>query len=76
VEATKLLILLAGKMFYEGPGSITQGLTWYCNEKFIRLPYNIEDTDIDFIPPDEFVNVMNLLTKRRAAPDCRKENSK
>jgi hypothetical protein len=61
VEATKILIPLAQKMFAEGPGSITPSISWHYEGKFINLPYKISSGKIDFVPPDEFVTMLNKL---------------
>lgn len=65
IEATKLLIPLGQRMFVEGPGSITPSLTWYHDNKFTNLPYQIEKGNLNFVPPDEFVKTLNLLSEKK-----------
>ncbi len=50
----------------EGPGSISPELFWYRNGKFTRLPYRLSSKELSFIPPDEFVDLLNKLPKPAA----------
>jgi hypothetical protein len=65
IEATKILIPLGQRMFVEGPGSITPFLTWYHDNKFTNLSYQVENGNLNFIPPDEFVKTLNLLGEKK-----------
>ena len=45
----------------EGPGSLSNHLFWYKDKTFTPLPYKIEDNNIHFFPPDNFVQLLNQL---------------
>jgi hypothetical protein len=48
-------------MCQEGPGSLSDNLFWYKDKIFTHLPYEIEDDKLNFIPPQEFVELLNEL---------------
>lgn len=48
-------------MNQEGPGSLSNNLFWYKDKKFTQLPYKFEDGKLQFIPPDNFLELLNQL---------------
>lgn len=63
VKAINTLIPIINGMNQEGPGSISNKLLWYTDNKFVELPYKIENQKLSFFPPDSFVNMLNGLKK-------------
>lgn len=61
VKAINSLIPIIKGMNNEGPGSISDKLYWYNDDKMIDLPYKIEDNKLQFYPPDNFVTMLNGL---------------
>jgi hypothetical protein len=67
VENTSVLnaVSVMGSMTTElnlaGPGSLSPLIYWYRNKSFTVLPYSIEDGKFNFIPPQEFIDVLNTL---------------
>jgi len=61
VPAINLLIPILVGMEREGPGSISPRLYWYRHGEFTDLPYSIKDRSLNFFPPTEFVELLNLL---------------
>jgi hypothetical protein len=45
----------------EGPGSLSHRLYWYQKGHFTDLPFELKDRVLQFSPPEEFVEMMNLL---------------
>lgn len=45
----------------EGPGSLSNNLFWYKDNKFTQLPYEIEEGKLQFFPPDNFIELLNEL---------------
>lgn len=62
LEVISVMLQLIVGLYREGPGSITPNLYWYRRGEFIRLPYDIEDDELNFNPPDEFVDMLDDLT--------------
>lgn len=60
-RAINSLIPIIKGMNNEGPGSISDKLYWYNDNKFINLPYKIGDNKLQFYPPDDFVTMLNRL---------------
>jgi len=60
-KAINSLIPIIKGMNNEGPGSISDKLYWYNDNKLINLPYNIGDNKLQFYPPDDFVTMLNGL---------------
>lgn len=63
VKAINSLIPIINGMNNEGPGSISHKLYWYNDNKLIDLPYKIEDNNLQFYPPDNFISMLNELKK-------------
>lgn len=61
IKAINMLIPLIHYMNQKGPGSLSNNLYWVKDDVFISLPYKLTDEKLEFIPPDEFVNVLNSL---------------
>ncbi|MDZ4821903.1 MAG: hypothetical protein SH856_00400 [Flavobacteriales bacterium] len=60
VEAITALIPVAMSMYRAGPGSLSDQLYLYRNNKFTRLPYTMTD-QIEFFPPEEFATLLKVL---------------
>jgi hypothetical protein len=61
LHAINLLVPIIMGMEKEGPGSISSCLYWYKDGKFTDLPYHVKNKVLHFDPPEEFVDVLNLL---------------
>lgn len=61
VKALNTLIPVIHGMNQEGPGSISNNLFWYKDGHFENLPYKIEDKTLQFIPPANFLDMLNDL---------------
>ncbi|HQW36371.1 MAG TPA: hypothetical protein PKY60_13105 [Thermoflexales bacterium] len=62
LEVISAMIQLIIGLYREGPGSISANLFWFWRGAFIQLPYEIKDDELDFEPPDEFVDMLDDLT--------------
>lgn len=62
VKAINALIPGVYGMNEEGPGSISNNLFWYKDGHFENLPYEIQDNNLQFFPPEKFVELLNTLT--------------
>lgn len=60
-KAINSLIPIIKGMNNEGPGSISDKLYWYNDNRLINLPYDIGDNKLQFYPPDDFVTMLNRL---------------
>lgn len=63
VNAINSLIPIINGMYHEGPGSISGYLYWYKDGLFENLPYKIEDSKLQFYPPENFVEILNKLSE-------------
>lgn len=63
LPAIHRLIPIIHGMEREGPGSLSRGLFWYREGQFTDLPYELEKRVLRFSPPEEFVEMMNLLAE-------------
>ena len=61
LTAINRLIPVINGMYKDGPGSISDKLYWYHEGRFITLPYTMDDKNIQFYPPEEFVELLNRL---------------
>ncbi len=61
VESINRIIATAASMFQQGPGSISPGLYWWRDGSVSLLPARVGDREIQFAPPDDFVQVLNTL---------------
>lgn len=61
VHTISLMIPIINFMYEEGPGSISPDLYWYYNNEFHLLPYKLEEKTLQFIPPENFVDMLNTL---------------
>jgi hypothetical protein len=48
-------------MFEQGPGSISPDLYWWREGSVTLLPSQFDGSNIQFMPPDEFVQALNAL---------------
>ncbi len=51
-------------MHKDGPGSLSPNIYWYRAGEFVLLPYELTGDTLNFIPPDDFVTVLNELADR------------
>ena len=64
VQAISSLIAVAHGMYSKGPGSITPNIYWYRNGEYMLLPSKVEGRNIEFFPPERFVNeCLNCLSE-------------
>jgi len=63
VKAINGMIPAVYGMNQEGPGSLSNNIFWYFDNKFTQLPYKLENDKLQFIPPDNFVEILNKLEK-------------
>jgi hypothetical protein len=74
VEAIQSMLVTAANMFAEGPGSISADLYWLPpddhegDDLLVRLPCERVDDALRFMPPPEFVEVLNALSPAQPAP--------
>lgn len=61
VKAINGLIPIVYGMNQEGPGSLSNEIFWYFNDTFTELPYKFEDNKLQFIPPNNFLDILNKL---------------
>lgn len=61
IKAINGLIPAIYGMCQEGPGSLSNNLFWYKDKTFTELPYRIEDNELHFFPPDNFLELLNEL---------------
>ena len=61
IEAINRLIPTAAAMFEQGPGSISPDLYWWREGSVSVLPSQFDGQDVQFFPPDDFVQVLNQL---------------
>jgi hypothetical protein len=61
VESINRLIVTAVSLFNEGPGSISPAIYWWRDGAVKLLPSEIEDRNVQFFPPDDFVEILNAL---------------
>lgn len=62
LEIIASMLQLVTALYAEGPGSITANLLWYIDGTFRNLEYSVEDSAINFIPPAEFVDMLQALS--------------
>jgi hypothetical protein len=62
MPALHMMIPIIHGMEREGPGSISSLLYWYKNGEFTNLPYSIKENTLNFSPPEEFVEMLHLLS--------------
>jgi hypothetical protein len=61
VESINRLIVTSVSLFNEGPGSISPSIYWWRDGAVTLLPSEIAGRNVQFAPPDEFVEVLNAL---------------
>jgi hypothetical protein len=61
VESVGPLLDIAGRQFQKGPGSITPSLYWWRSGSLTLLPATLTGHSVNFAPPDDFVEMLNLL---------------
>jgi hypothetical protein len=63
VEAVGLLLGVADAQFRQGPGSISSSLYWWKDGRLTLLPSEMKEREIHFSPPDEFIEMLNVLAR-------------
>jgi hypothetical protein len=63
VRAMSPMFQIAMNLFREGPGSISDQLYWWRKGEFVHLPHSANGTNINFAPPDDFVELLNGLAE-------------
>jgi len=61
IESINRLIPIAGSMFQQGPGSVSPSLYWWRDGSVEVLPSQFDGGNVQFMPPDEFVQALNAL---------------
>ena len=61
ITAINGLIPVIYGMNEEGPGSLSNQLFWYKDGVFTQLPYSIQEGEMKFTPPANFVALLNEL---------------
>ena len=61
VGAMQAMMQVTSKAFLDGPGSISDQLYWWHDGEVVHLPVRAQGKSIDFMPPDEFVELLNTL---------------
>lgn len=62
VSMVQVMLRVADKLYQDGPGSITPQLYWWHRGALTLLPGRVDGRQIQFAPPDDFVEVLNSLT--------------
>jgi hypothetical protein len=63
VKAMSPMFQIAMNLFREGPGSISDQLYWWRGGEFVHLPHTATGKNINFVPPDDFVALLNGLAE-------------
>jgi hypothetical protein len=63
VKAMSPMFQIAMNLFREGPGSISDQLYWWRGGEFVHLPHSTIGKNINFVPPDDFVALLNGLAE-------------
>jgi hypothetical protein len=63
LQAIHMMIPIIAGMERDGPGSISPLLYWYKDGEYTNLPYRIEKNILNFSPPEDFVEMLNLLAE-------------
>lgn len=61
MEAAGAMLRVIVGMHKDGPGSISPNLYWYHDGEYYVLPYELEDDSLQFLPTDEFVELIDEL---------------
>jgi len=61
IAAINALIPTIYGMNEEGPGSLSNQLFWYKDGVFTELPYSLQEGEMKFTPPANFVELLNEL---------------
>jgi hypothetical protein len=63
VQAMSSMFQIAMNLFQQGPGSISDQLYWWRSGEFVHLPHSASGKNINFAPPDDFVELLNGLAE-------------
>ena len=63
LQAIHMMIPIIAGMERDGPGSISPLLYWYKDGDYTNLPYRIDKNTLNFTPPEDFVEMLNLLSE-------------
>ena len=62
VDAIPRMIAVIAGMEREGPGSISSRIYWHQHGEFFDLPYRVDDNTLHFMPPESFLEMLQLLS--------------
>lgn len=60
-EAIRSILQAIVSMYADGPGSLSPHLYWFRQGEFITLPYELDGDALDFLPPMDFVDLLERL---------------
>ncbi|MGB1249136.1 MAG: hypothetical protein ACPG8W_00775 [Candidatus Promineifilaceae bacterium] len=63
VNVLSNLVIAVHNMHGEGPGSISPFLYWYTGGEYIQLPHEIDDNQLTFLPPPEFIDLLDKIAR-------------
>lgn len=58
------LISIVHNASQKEPGKISEKLFWYKDGKYKEVPYKIEKDQVQFLPPEDFIDMMNELAEK------------
>jgi len=61
VDALQPFIVVLRGLFKDGPGSISRSLYWCHKGALIKLPYMLNEDELEFNPPPAFLEMMDQL---------------
>lgn len=62
VQAVQVLLRMGIDGYKQGPGSLTPDLYWWHSGSLTMLPSSVDKKGVNFMPPDEFVELLNSLS--------------
>lgn len=63
IDVLSNLVIATYNMHNEGPGSISPYLYWYTGDEYVQLPYALDDNQMTFLPPPEFVDLLDKIAR-------------
>jgi hypothetical protein len=64
LDAIHILVATTARMHENNPGALTREIYWYRRGVFTPIPYKIAEKSIKIAPPQEFVDLLDLLAKK------------
>lgn len=62
ILAINMMVPMTRAMHKEGPGSISDNIYWYRRGELVKLPYKFVNEQMQFDPPQEFLEMMNYFS--------------